>query len=240
VNIKQMIRRVCRRIGYDVVRYEPTFHPDARRRALFESFKIDTVLDVGANTGQYGKYLRNVIGYKGRIISFEPLSSAYSELRRTAIADGSWKAINNALGNKNGRIQINIAGNSLSSSALEMLPSHLKAAPESKYIGKEDIEVITLDSVFKDICSTKQSILLKIDTQGYERFVIEGATNSLPFIATIELEMSLVPLYQGEMLFNEMYEGLYRRDYRMVSIEAEFSDNRTGQVLQVDSIFHRF
>jgi FkbM family methyltransferase len=235
-----MIRRVCRRIGFDVVRYKPTFHPGARRRALFESFKIDTVLDVGANTGQYGKYLRNVIGYKGRIISFEPLSSAYGELTKTANADGLWKAMNCALGNTNEKNEINIAANSLSSSILEMLPSHVKSAPESKYIGKEQIEVITLDSIFEDICSKEESILLKIDTQGYERFVIEGATNSLAFIDTIQLEMSLIPLYQDELLFNEMYQVLYQRGYRMVSIEPEFLDDRTGQVLQVDCIFHRF
>lgn len=207
---------------------------------LFKKFGIDTVLDVGANRGQYGKYLREIIGYKGRIISFEPLSSAHGELTKTTMADSSWTARKHALGNKNEKTEINIAGNSYSSSILEMLPSHVKAAPESKYIGKEQIEVITLDSIFEGICSKEQNILLKIDTQGYERFVIEGARNSLPFIDTIQLEMSLIPLYQDELLFDEMYRVLYQRGYRIVSIGPEFFDDETGQVLQVNSLFHHF
>lgn len=239
MNVRQIVRQFLRRMGYDIVRYEPTSHPLARRKRLLENYGIKVVLDVGANIGQYGKQLR-AIGYKGEIISFEPVNSAYKELLTKVNADGSWKAVNYALGNTDGNTEINIAGNSRNSSILDMLPSLMKSAPESKYVGKEQIEVRTLDSVFENICSKKQNILLKIDTQGFEKNVIEGAEESLRFIDTIQLEMSLIPLYKDELLFDEMYELLYQKDYCIVSVEPGFSDRESGQLLQVDGIFHRF
>ncbi|HEU5260780.1 MAG TPA: FkbM family methyltransferase [Gemmatimonadales bacterium] len=196
------------------------------------------MLDVGANTGQYGKELR-AIGYKGRIVSFEPLTSAYKELLKTANSDGSWIALRFALGDAEGKAVLNIAGNSMSSSILDMLPSHAKSAPESQYVGREQVEVRTLDSVFDTICSQEQSILLKIDTQGFEKHVLDGAERSLRFINTIQLEMSLIPLYQGELLFPELSQLLYQKGYRLASIEPVFADRETGQLLQIDGIFHR-
>ena len=235
---KRVVRRLLRKIGYGIVRYALTAHPLARRQRLIESSEINLVLDVGANMGQYAKELR-ATGYKGEIISFEPLSSAYKELLANANADGHWKAMNYALGHTNGITEINISGNTCSSSILEMLPSLMRSSPESRYVGKEQIEVRTLDSVFENICSKEQNILLKIDTQGFEKYVIEGAKNSLKFIDIIELEMSLVPLYRNELLFNEMYNLLVQEGYSIFSIEPGFSDNESGQLLQVDGIFRR-
>jgi len=235
----QRIRQILSRVGRDAVAPQPIPPVLALRGTLLERYKIDIVLDVGANAGQYGKELR-AIGYKGKIVSFEPLSSAYKELLKTANADGSWKALSFALGDTEGKAVLNIAGNSMSSSILDMLPSHVKSAPESQYMGKEQVEVRTLDSVFDAICSQEQNILLKIDTQGFEKHVLDGAERSLRFINTIQLEMSLTPLYQGELLFPELSQLLYQKGYRLASIEPGFTDKQTGQLLQIDGIFHRF
>jgi len=74
--LNRKLRQYARKLGFDVVKYRPTRHPLARTRFLFERFGIDLVLDVGANTGQYARQLRHT-GYRGRIVSFEPLASAY-------------------------------------------------------------------------------------------------------------------------------------------------------------------
>lgn len=236
---KQIVHQFLRRLGYDLIKYEAATHPLARRKKLLESYGIEVVIDVGANVGIYGKQLR-AIGFKGQIISFEPLSSAYEELLKNTNTDSHWNSMNYALGNYSGKTDINIAGNSHSSSLLDMLPSHLKSAPESKYCGKEQIRIETLDSIFESICSKKQSSLLKIDTQGFEKKVIDGAEKSLEFIDTIQLEMSLIHLYRDELLFDEMYRVLYQKGYSIVSIEPGFTNEATGQLLQVDGIFHRF
>ena len=80
---------------------------------------------------------------------------------------------------------------------------------------------------------------MKIDTQGYESKVLKGAENSLPRISTVQMEMSLVPLYDGERLFHEMCALMSDKGYTLVAIENGFSDPASGQLLQVDGIFHR-
>jgi len=240
MSIKHNIRKLFWKIGYDICRFAPESHPLARRRQLLTNFKIDTVLDVGANSGQFALQLINDVGYTKRIISFEPLTSAFEALKENAKSNPNWEVFNFALGEIDETRDINIAGNSISSSMLNMLPSHLQSAPQSKYIGKETITIKTLDSIFGDLCSKENKIYLKIDTQGYEIKVLKGAMKSLRNIDTVQMEMSLIPLYEGEMLFNELYNYMTAMGYSLVAIEPGFSDKKTGQLLQVDGVFHRF
>jgi FkbM family methyltransferase len=203
------------------------------------SYNIDTVLDIGANFGGFAQLLRKDLGYAHRIISFEPLSSAFELLKANAKRDPNWEVLNLALGDTEEKREINIAGRSSSSSLLDMLPSHLKAAPESKYIGREIVEVRRLDSIFGNLCKPTNRVYMKIDTQGFESKVLKGAENSLMQIDTVQMEMSLVPLYEGEILFNEMCMLMTEKGYSLVAIEAGLSNQNTGQLLQVDGIFHR-
>ena len=179
------------------------------------------------------------MGYAGRIVSFEPQRSAYDELARSAATDGAWVAVNAAVGDRNGQIDINVAGNSVSSSVLEMLPRHLQSAPSSQYCGVERVRIVRLDSIFCDYYRNDR-IYLKIDTQGFERQVLAGAAASLEKIDTIQLEMSLVPLYKDETLFFDMCRLLTEKGYTLVGLEQGFTDPTTGQTLQVDGTFHRF
>ncbi|MBT9139076.1 MAG: hypothetical protein DDT31_01656 [Syntrophomonadaceae bacterium] len=240
MGIKHEFRKVLWKMGYDISRFSPTSHPLARRRRLIQSYGINVILDVGANTGQFAQQMRNDIGFLGKIVSFEPLSFAFELLKINATRDPKWEVINCALGDSEEKREINIAANSYSSSLLNILPSHLKSAPESRCIGYELIEIKTLDSIIDNVCSTEDNIYLKIDTQGYESKVLKGAEASLNRIATIQLEMSLIPLYEDELLFNELYALLCEKGYSLVSIEPGFSDSKSGQLLQVDGIFHRY
>jgi len=235
---RQAIRNSIRKAGFDIIRYEPKSHPLARRNKILQTYGINLVIDVGANVGQYGKQLRE-LGYKGKIISFEPLGSAYKELNDKATIDDLWEVHNYALGNKEETALINIAANSYSSSLLGMLSSHINSAPNSKYVGQEEVQVKTLDAIFPTLSCEADKIYLKIDTQGFEKNVLKGAEGALQSIDTIQLEMSLIPLYENELLFDEMYQHLYQKGYRLVAVEPGFTDEKTGQLLQLDGIFHR-
>ena len=197
------------------------------------------MLDIGANTGQFALELRYDMGYAGRIISFEPTSGAFSILKKAANSDPLWNVYNYALGDKDEMTSINISENSLSSSLAEMLPSHVELEPKSKYIGQETICLKSLDSLFPSLCVTAKNIYMKIDTQGFEEKVLRGAKVSLCKIDTIQMEMSLVPLYKNEMLFNDMCVLMNNRGYTLIGIENGFTDPTSGHLLQVDGIFRR-
>ena len=239
MNLKHHLRSAARKAGYDVIPFTSKWSAAARRRSLFIGFGIDVVLDVGANTGQYGHELRHDLRFGGRICSFEPMSDAYGRLEARATGDPMWTTYQLALGDVVGRATINLAANSESSSILEMLPSHSDAAPEAQFVGTEEIQVETLDAIFDDVARPGERVYLKIDTQGFEGRVLRGADRSLATIDTIQVEMALTPLYDGEMAFRDLLDLLLGRGYEMVGLEPGFSDPRTGRLLQVDGIFHR-
>jgi len=238
MNFVGAIQWCTRRLGYDLVPYNAAQHPLPRRQRLIEHYRIDTVLDIGANIGQFARELR-ASGYRGRIVSFEPLRGAFTHLQIAARGDAAWRLLNVALGDAEGEQKLHQASNSESSSLLDMLPLHLDAAPYSRYTGEETVQVQTLDAVFHDVCAGARSIYMKIDTQGYEAHVLRGAARSLDHIDTIQIEMSLAPLYAGQALFDDLYADLSGRGYALVGVENNFGDARTGHLLQIDGIFRR-
>jgi FkbM family methyltransferase len=220
------------------VPYNPEQHPQRRRLQLLRHHEIDLVLDVGANVGQFAIELRRS-GYRGRIVSFEPLADAFAELQIAARGDASWRVVKLALGADKGTSVINRAANVESSSFLAMLPRHLEAAPHSNYRATEVVEVETLDAMFGEYCSGARRIFLKIDTQGFESQVLDGATESMARIDLVQLELSLVPLYKGQALMDELKSRLEALGYALIGLDSSFADARTGQVLQVDGVFRR-
>jgi FkbM family methyltransferase len=234
--MKDLIKNILRKNGYQIKRYPDCNYDMERRMKIIDNFNIDTLFDIGANAGQYASRIREY-GYSKRIISFEPLKSVYQKLEIASQNDNYWSVNNYAIGNVDTRSVINIAGNLDSSSILNMLPKHIESAPESSYIGREEIEIKKIDTIFNSFCSIHDSVMIKIDTQGYEKNVIDGALDSLTRIKVLQLEMSLVPLYENETLFVEMIGYLDKKGFVLYSLENGFSNPNTGQLLQVDGIF---
>jgi FkbM family methyltransferase len=230
-------RRALNRLGVDLVPFAYTRHPIARRQHLFRHYGIDTVIDVGANSGQYGHFLRRV-GYRGRIISFEPLSTAFSKLKSAAAVDPDWEVHNLGVGDVEGTATLNVSGNSESSSLLRMLPMHLQSFPDSRYVTTETISLTTLDKVLNGL-SPASGVFVKVDTQGYEMPVIDGAADHLAGVRGVQLEMSIVPLYEGERLMPEMLTYMAGKGFQLMGLEPGPGDSRTGQLLQVDGLFFR-
>ena len=239
MTVKHEVRKLLWNVGFDISRFEAGSHPVARRRRLLAMYGVGVVLDVGANDGQFGQELRDELGFEGDIRSFEPVRIPFERLRTRASRDPRWEAFDFALGDTEGVETINVAGNSYSSSILGMLPSHESAAPESKYVGTEEIRVATLDSVFDEVCPPGERVYLKIDTQGFEGRVLRGARRSLSKIDLVQLEMPLTALYDGESSFVDLYQLMLGEGYALVGLDSGFNDPRTGHVLQVDGVFRR-
>lgn len=235
-NIQRIIQNVFNNFGIQIKRY-----PDLdtkRRLKLIKYFEINKIFDIGANIGNYAMEMRK-LGFVGNIVSFEPLSETFKILQKNAIKDSNWETINIGLGDIDGETEINIAAISDSSSILEMMPSHLKSAPQSVYIGKEKIKLNKLDTIFDNYYKNGDKIFVKIDTQGYELNVLKGAEQSLPYIKGIQIEMSLVQLYDGGILYKEMIEFIEKKGFDLYSFENGFSNPETGELLQMDGIFFK-
>jgi FkbM family methyltransferase len=237
---KEGIRSILRNVfGLEVRRIKNIPSTAEPVVAGFRQFGIDLVLDVGANTGQFASEIRQC-GYEGRIVSFEPLSQAHGELVQASEGDHKWDAYPRcALGDHNGEVEINIAGNSESSSILPMLESHRSAAPESEYQGKEIVSIKTLDAVAGQYLKDARAPFLKIDTQGFEWHVLDGARDTLPHIKGILVELSLVPLYEGQHLWREVIDRLEAEGFTLWAFKPVFSDQVSGRTLQVDGVFYR-
>ncbi len=216
-----------------------SLYMDPKLPEFLRLFDIDLVFDVGANVGQFAQELI-AAGYAGRIVSFEPLTEAHAELERSSQDHGPWVAAERcALGAETGEAIINIAGNLQSSSLLPMLDGHVQAAPRSRYVGAEAVPVRTLDDTGAEHAASARAPFLKIDVQGFEDRVLQGATRLLPKIRGVQVEMSLVPLYDGEPGFEWLLSRLRALGFDLWWIRPGFIDDSTGRALQVDGVFFR-
>lgn len=169
-----------------------------RRCQLFTSLGIDLVLDVGANAGQYGRELR--INFPGQIISFEPVSAVYEDLRRAIGSDGSWTAHNMALGRENTNLDINVSASTVFSSFLKSSEfsrrTFGKSAAPTK---KESVKVRRLEELLPELVPDFRSrrIFLKMDTQGFDVEVFMGLGELKRHVLGLQSEVSVIPIYDG-------------------------------------------
>jgi|KBSMisStaDraftv2_1062788.scaffolds.fasta_scaffold605952_1 FkbM family methyltransferase len=233
------LRDLLRGAGIEVHRRTIHNSIDVQLERLLRGVGIDLVLDVGANAGQYAGGLR-LLGYSGRIVSFEPLSTAHAQLSRAARPSAGWEiAPRMAIGDADGTVSIHMAGNSVSSSILDMLPAHERAAPGSAYVASETVPLRRLDGVAGEYLAGARRILLKIDAQGYEDRVLAGAAGLLDRITAIQTELSLVPLYAGQLLFDEMRKRVEALGFELYAVFPGYVEERTGRTLQLDGFFLR-
>lgn len=239
-NFERVTKRIFQNFGILIRKYNPATSEELRRIKLLQHYQIDLVFDIGANKGQYALGIMDA-GYAGRIISFEPLSAVHNELMETSKKYNNWTiAPRCAIGAKREEIEINISANSVSSTLLNMLDTHLDGAPESKIIGKEKVEVRPLDEIGKEYLKSEKNIFLKIDVQGFEQEVLKGAQQLIEKAKGIEMEISLIALYEGQnWLLPQVLEYMESRGFQLRSIMPAFTDHKTGNVLQCNGIFFK-
>lgn len=213
--------------------------PQNRLMQLLDSHKIDLVLDVGANIGQYSKSLRKG-GYKGRIVSFEPTSAAHASITNTSIQDPKWQvAPQQAIGDMDGHVDINVSSDSDMSSILDLEESTVDTLPGSLVSEVENVPIFKLSSIFETYKNAANKTFLKVDTQGFEWQVLQGAEDILPQISGIQLELSLLPMYKGEQTFEKITGWLNERNFEPHLIIPGYFSRKLNRQMQVDIIFFR-
>ena len=227
------LQSLLHRLGLHLGRYRYTLA--GAREALLRGGEVDLVIDVGAHVGEYGSALR-AAGYRGEILSFEPIAEHFERLQTTAAEDEGWRCLNRAAGARLEAATINVSANDgHSSSLLEMTPVHERAAPGSHRARTQAIEVVCLDEVLAE--RPPDNAYLKADTQGYEHEVLAGAEETLRQCRAVELELSLAPVYEGQLLIGEMIELMRGHGFVPTHVEPEFVDPASGELLQANGLF---
>lgn len=221
-------------MGYEVRQYTPLRSYAAAREWLFTSLGIDVVLDVGANAGQYGELLRG-LGFRGRLISLEPVPEAFAALERAAAADGRWSALQVAAAEVDGEIELQVTADTRSSS---VLARNDRFADRPGWAPREVVRVPArrLATLVPELLQPGERAHLKVDVQGYERQVLDGA--DLERFASLELELNVAPLYDGQAQLVDLLPLLAERGFDMVSLEPILLDDR-GRLIELDGLFAR-
>jgi FkbM family methyltransferase len=164
---------------------------------LVKQLDVDLVLDVGANVGDYAKNLRQR-GFKGRIVSFEPIPDFIEVLQRESADDPDWHVMGCALGNEHGTAQINWTDDKLSS----LLPASDFGKEWKEQLGEaqvRDIEIRRLADVWDEVTAGLDAPrpFLKMDTQGYDVETFKGAGDKVALMHGLQSELSMLPIYEG-------------------------------------------
>jgi FkbM family methyltransferase len=239
VGLKYQLRRVFRKLGYNVRAKQPFDNEYEILVSIAKRADTALVLDVGANSGTFALELLRA-GYAGRVVSFEPLPDAHAALVKRASKFASWcVAPPMAIGELEGRASFFVAGNSSSSSLLSMEALHVSVAPSSRTVSMIQVDVARLDRAALPFIQGSVDIFLKIDTQGSEKSVIKSAAGILNKVKIIRAELSFVSLYAHQEIFDQMFPYIRSLGFDLWEITPVLRNPESGKVLQCDATFVR-
>ncbi len=238
MTFKVWINSVVGISGYRIAR-RPSLAHDIRsgKYRWLQQRGIATVLDIGANTGQFAAIIRQVLP-DAMIYSFEPLEECYRELRAKAAKMMPMECYPFALGKSEAAVSMHKNDFSASSSILEMHARHAEAFPYTAHSVIQTVQMRSLDSMVHEL-ELRPKVLAKIDVQGYEMNVLAGAEKALSLIDVLIVETSFETLYLQQPLFDEVYQFLRGHQFTYAGNLDQMTDPSTGTILQADAIFIR-
>ena len=236
--LKQRLRDFGRHAGLEI-RLSGINSRDDLRLVHFMSLKgIDTVLDAGANNGGFAKMLLGA-GFEGRIISFEPLPGAHAELAAAATATDNWSvAPRMALSDQNGTASFNITQGDTSSSLLAPSDSLVSDTPHVKVTEVIEVPTCRLDDL-EGVDFEPSRTLLKLDVQGGEAKVLEGASGVLQTMGGILCEMSLMLLYVGQPDWIAVDKIITEHGFEIWDVWPGYRSPNTRRLTQIDGLYFR-
>ena len=226
--MKEFIKSVIFKLGYQLNKKKPFFD--------FIGNKIDLVFDVGAHKGGFAKMIRSD-GFLKKIVSFEPQEKEFLELQSLVKKDNNWFLHKRcALGAKNAIQDLNILSETQCSSLLEPNKNSLDFEDNFKKINTQKCEVWSLDYIIENYYNLTENAYLKIDTQGYDRYVLDGCKNNIKKFKFIQIEAGLFSLYENEETY-EYYINFFEKIGFTVWDLKPFAYHKSGRLVQFDIIF---
>ncbi|HQW84114.1 MAG TPA: FkbM family methyltransferase [Ferruginibacter sp.] len=235
MGIKKYIHQFTRSLGFDFYALKDKSDGELLRLRWLKEMNIKTVIDIGANEGQFASIIRKLLP-ESTIYSFEPIPHCYEKLKKNFSNDNRFKAFNMACGDEDAEIEMNINNFSPSSSLLEVNDLHVKNFKHTAASKKQLIPVKKLDGLQSELPLIKP-YLVKIDTQGYEDKVIKGGADIIANAQVVFIELTYKPLYKGQTLFDGIYHEMLQLGFQYHGNTEELLSPVNGAVLQTDGVF---
>lgn len=238
--LESAVTGATRRLGYDLV---PSWRMEQREFAqhfgeLLQRLEVEVVIDVGANLGQYCSFLRKQVGYGGEILSVEPIQEVADALRLRAASDPRWRTFRAALGPSDGEADLNVAQSSKLSSFLK--PAQIGSQifdSTNVAVRTERVPMLRLDSLLREfgLDPVRQSIFLKLDTQGYDFEIMRSCAETVRDLAGLQTELSFVPIYESMPSFSEVLIWMQAQGFEVTGMYAVSRDEAL-RVLEMDCV----
>jgi FkbM family methyltransferase len=229
-----MGRRTRRQVGPDLL-----LHDHLQR--LFQRYAVDCVLDVGANAGQYGHELRGA-GYRGRILSFEPMPALCERLRAETAGDPAWTVHAMALGSAPGTAELNVTRHDVFTSLRQPLPfAARRFGPGADVARRESVVIRRLDGVLDEVLGggPPPRCFLKMDTQGYDLEVFAGLGRWVAHVVGLQSEVAAIALYQGMPRMAEAIARYEKAGFELSGLFPVSHDEPTGRAIEFDCVLVR-
>ncbi len=206
---------------------------------VFSRYQVNVVLDVGANKGQYGRALRRA-GYRGRIVSFEPVGREFEQLQRHASRDGNWSVHQMALGSEDGQIDMHVVPGTLSSA---LPPSDFGAERYAK-LKAADVQTVPvhrLDGILDEVLAgvPDPRPYLKLDTQGFDLEAFAGLGARAADVVGMQSEVALLQIYDGMPRLPESLAVYESAGFEVAGLYPVTRERSTGRVLEFDCLMVR-
>jgi FkbM family methyltransferase len=252
--IKSLIFKSLRSIGFTVLanhryerlhqleHYKPADAPFADHvRRILEKQQVDCVFDVGANDGAYAIWLRKEAGFKGHIVSFEPIPRHATALERLAAKDPKWHIMPVALGREAGTAEFHVMASDVFSSFLKPDTSQPGQYADSNKVSETiPVTVRTVADVWAELSPKLQTsrLYLKMDTQGFDLEVFAGAASALGSIVALQSEMAFHKIYAGCAGFEEALACFQAASFRLSMLHPISLDDQLAMI-EADGVFVR-
>lgn len=227
---KSLAKRALRSLGYQISARKPGFVD------LMRYHGIATVVDVGANEGQYGAELREQ-GFAGDIVSFEPIAAVYGRLAARARGDERWTTVHRGVGDRDEQRSINVSDATVFSSFLGLSDYSAGKFEGAKTLRVETVDVTRLDTYLAQEPLPPGPAYLKIDTQGFEKEVLLGAGGSLNRFKLVQAELAVRQLYREQDDWQYLIRWMSERGFRVVAAKENGFDHDRVELLELDIVF---
>lgn len=205
---------------------------DYQVAALLREHAADCLVDVGANCGQFASAMRRA-GYCGPMVSLEPGAEAFADLRSRSARDPNWTVHRTGVADQVGTLALNVSESTPISSFLPVTDEYVAGRPPARVQQTECVQVITLDQLLGD--ESYERIFLKTDTQGFDLKVLEGARGIIDRVIGIQIELSIVPIYEGMPNYVEVLTVLREMGFILAGMHRVPS----FQIHEFDGVFVR-